>query len=36
MLRDLYPPADLFALVPQLDLRFEPQLRQFDRILDDD
>jgi transposase, IS5 family len=36
MLRDRYQPADLFALVPQLGLRFEPQLEQLDRLLDDD
>ena len=28
--------TDLFALVPQLGLRFEPQLEQLDRLLDDD
>src|SRR3954447_5522587 len=31
-----YNRTDLFALVPQLGLRFEPQLEQFDRLLDDD
>jgi transposase, IS5 family len=36
MLRDRYQPVDLFALVPQLGLRFEPQLQQLDRLLDDD
>jgi len=36
MLRDRYQPTDLFALVPQLGLRFEPQLAQLDRLLDDD
>ena len=36
MLRDRYPPVDLFALVPQLGLKFEPQLEQLDRLLDDD
>ncbi len=36
MLRNRYNRADLFALVPQLDLRFEPQLEQLDRLLDDD
>jgi IS5 family transposase len=36
MLRNRYPRTDLFALVPQLDLRFEPQLEQLDRLLDDD
>lgn len=36
MLRDRYDPVDLFALVPQLGLLFEPQLAQLDRLLDDD
>lgn len=36
MLRDRHPPADLFALVPRLGLRLEPQLAQLDRLLDDD
>jgi IS5 family transposase len=36
MLRNHYNRTDLFALVPQLDLRFEPQLEQLDRLLDDD
>jgi transposase, IS5 family len=36
MLRDRYEPLDLFALVPQLELQFEPQLAQLDRLLDDD
>ena len=36
MLRDRHPPADLFALIPQLGLRLEPQLAQLDRLLDDD
>jgi len=36
MLRDRSEPVDLFALVPQLDLHFEPQLAQLDRLLDDD
>jgi transposase, IS5 family len=36
VLRDRYPPQDLFALVPQLGLRFEPQLEQLDRLLEDD
>ena len=34
MLRDRYDPIDLFALVPQLELQFEPQLAQLDRLLD--
>src|SRR5215218_1214025 len=36
MLRNRYNSTDLFALVPQLGLRFEPQLEQLDRLLDDD
>src|SRR5215211_6392141 len=36
MLRNRYNRTDLFALVPQLDLRFEPQLEQLDLLLDDD
>src|SRR3954451_24486929 len=36
MLRDRYEPVDLFALVPQLSLQFEPQLAQLDQLLDDD
>ena len=36
MLRNHYDRTDLFALVPQLGLRFEPQLEQLDRLLDDD
>src|SRR4051794_25013740 len=36
MLRDRYQPVDLFALVPQLGLQFEPQLAQLDELLEDD
>jgi transposase, IS5 family len=36
MLRDRYAPVDLFALVPALALRFEPELAELDRLLDDD
>src|SRR5919202_5910118 len=36
MLRDRYAPVDLFALVPALQLRFEPELAELDRLLDDD
>jgi IS5 family transposase len=36
MLRDRYEPVDLFALVPQLGLEFEPQPAQLDELLDDD
>ena len=36
MLRNRYDRTDLFALAPQLGLRFEPQLEQLDRLLDDD
>ena len=36
MLTNRYDRTDLFALVPRLGLRFEPQLEQLDRLLDDD
>ncbi len=36
MLRDRSAPVDLFALVPALELRFEPELVGLDRLLDDD
>ena len=36
MLRNRYDRTDLFALVPQLGLRLEPQLEQLDRLLEDD
>src|SRR5262249_40718894 len=36
MLRNRYNRTDLFALVPQLGLRSEPQLEPLDRRLDDD
>jgi IS5 family transposase len=36
MLRNRHDRTDLFALVPRLGLRFEPQLEQLDRLLDDD
>jgi len=36
MLRDRYEPLQLFALVPQLALRFEPELAELDRLLEDD
>ena len=36
MLRDRSAPVDLFALVPALQLRFEPELAQLDRLLEDD
>jgi transposase, IS5 family len=36
MLRDRYAPVDLFALVPALALRFEPELVELDRLLEDD
>jgi IS5 family transposase len=36
MIRDRYDPMDLFAFVPQLDLKFEPALAELDRLLDDD
>jgi IS5 family transposase len=36
MIRDRYDAMDLFALVPQLRLHFEPELAALDRLLDDD
>lgn len=36
MIVDRYPPMDLLALVPQLRLDFEPELRELDRLLEDD
>jgi transposase, IS5 family len=36
MLRDRSAPVDLFALVPALELRFEPELAELDRLLEDD
>jgi transposase, IS5 family len=36
MLRDRSAPVDLFALVPALQLHFEPELAELDRLLDDD
>src|SRR5919206_2125646 len=36
MIVDRYDPVDLFALVPKLMADFEPELRELDRLLDDD
>jgi IS5 family transposase len=36
MLRDRSTPVDLFALVPALELRFEPELAELDVLLEDD
>lgn len=36
MLRDRAAPVDLFALLPTLELRFEPELAELDRLLEDD
>src|SRR5438874_4466701 len=36
MLRDRSQPVDLFALVPALELRFEPELAELDQLLEDD
>jgi IS5 family transposase len=36
MLRDRSKSVDLFALVPALELRFEPELAELDRLLEDD
>ena len=34
MLRDRSKPVDLFALVPALELRFEPELAELDQLLE--
>ncbi|HEX2262292.1 MAG TPA: ISNCY family transposase, partial [Pseudonocardiaceae bacterium] len=36
MIVDRYPPENLFAVVPKLLADFEPELRELDRLLDDD
>jgi len=36
MIVDRYAPVNLFALVPKLMLEFEPELRELDRLLEDD
>ena len=36
MLRDRATPVDLFTMVPLLQLRFEPELEELDRLLEDD
>src|SRR5213592_680508 len=36
MLRERYDPYSLFDAVPQLQLRFEPELAELDRLLDDE
>jgi IS5 family transposase len=36
MLRDRYAPYSLFDAVPQLQLRFEPEMAALDRLLEDD
>ncbi len=36
MLRDRYEPQDLFALVPKLQVAFDPELAQLDQLLEDD
>src|SRR5258708_10533109 len=36
MIVDRYDPLNLFALVPKLELEFEPELAELDRLLEDD
>jgi len=36
MIVDRYPPVNLFAIIPQRALGFEPELRELDRLLEDD
>jgi hypothetical protein len=36
MIRDRYDPVQLFDLVPQLQLQFDPELAELDQLLDDE
>src|SRR3954447_24932422 len=36
MIVDRYPPVNLFEIVPQRGLDLEPELRELDRLLEDD
>jgi transposase, IS5 family len=36
MIVDRYPPVNLFAIVPQRALGFDPELRELARLLEDD
>ena len=36
MIVDRYAPMNLFEMVPKLELQFEPELRELDRLLEDD
>ena len=36
MIVDRYDPINLFELVPKLELQFEPELKELNRLLDDD
>ena len=36
MIVDRYDPMNLFEMVPKLELEFEPELVEFDRLLEDD
>jgi hypothetical protein len=36
MIVDRYDPMNIFELVPKLELDFEPELRELDRLLEDD
>src|SRR5215210_4326618 len=36
MIVDRYDPMNLFEMVPKLELQFEPELRELDRLLEDD
>ena len=36
MIVDRYDPMNLFEMVPKLELEFEPELVELDRLLEDD
>ena len=36
MIVDRYDPMNLFEIVPKLELEFEPELVELDRLLEDD
>jgi len=36
MIVDRYDPINLFEVVPKLELQFEPELKELNRLLDDD
>ena len=36
MIVDRYAPINLFEMVPKLNIKMEPELRELDRLLEDD